>query len=205
MQYELTMRIDPQALRRIHEMDMGLTLVKSVVSSLPAHLPVAWVQFQPLEVNQVTWTEACSIYATETPLQPGETIVQISEAPAQPGWVYIFNEGGLEGEPANLGEVCKVVNGRQGPFAFGLAQQATIGGNPMLAPLNAVTVPFNETVNFTPKETVSICLAPLTSNGVVLSRVPGNALTLSLTAQAPTAVIGFNDESNTFYLISRGE
>lgn len=152
-------------------------------------------------VNQVTWTEACSVYATETWLQPGATITQIANAPAQPGWVYLFNEGGLEGQPANLGEVFKVVNNLEGPFAFGLAQQVTVSGNPMLAPLNAVTVPFNEAVNLTPTEIVSICLAPLTSNGVVLSQVPSNALTVNLGGQAPTAVIGFDDATGTFYLV----
>jgi hypothetical protein len=68
-----------------------------------------------------------------------------------------------------------------------------------MAPLNAVPVMTNESASFTPEETVSIFLSNIVNNGVVLSQVASNSLSVTLTSQSASAKIGFNDASNTFY------
>ncbi len=206
MQYQISIAIDDAGLQKIYAAGQSVTLVKSVVANplSSGNLPVAWLAFQPLESNQITWVENYYMYATTTVLQSGATIQMTSQtqAPVQEGWMYTFEQGQFSGS-SGTGDTFNVDNQMSnGFFNFGLAQQATVNNVSTLAPLNAQPVLYNESASFTPIETISIFLSSYSNNGVVISQVASNALVVQLTSQSPTASVGFNDATNTFYLVS---
>jgi len=204
MQYQLTIAIDSAGLSNIYNAHQYVTIVKSVVSNPLAdgNLPIAWIAFQPLQTNLVSWMENYTIYATSTVLQSGATISQtsVTGAPVQTGWTYTFASGQFAGAQGGAGSTYNMSNQQNGMFSFGLSQQAMVNNVPVNAPLNAMPVLYNEGASFTPEETVSIFLSSSSNNGVVLSQVASNALTVTLTSQNPNASIGFNDTTNSFYL-----
>jgi hypothetical protein len=153
----------------------------------------------------VTWVESYAIFATTTPLQAGATIAEtaMTGAPVQAGWTYTFQNGRFEGASGGASGSFNVVNQQSGAFSFGLSQQASVNNVQVNAPLNATPVLFSASASFVPEATVSVFLSSSMNNGVVLSQVPYNALTISLTLQNPTANIGFDDSNETFYLESR--
>lgn len=203
MQYQLAISIDGNGLQSIYAANMAVTICKQII--VGGNISVGWLNFQPLEENVVSWVENYSFYATTTQLVPGATIMQISNsgAPVQPGWNYVFAQGQFTGGSGGASGTYNLRNQQQGnPLGFGLAQQASVNNVPVMAPLNAVPIPDNQSASFTPTETVSVFLSSASNNGVVLDRIASNALVVTLNAQSPSAQIGFNDATNTFYLYS---
>ncbi|HET6840721.1 MAG TPA: hypothetical protein VFK06_03420 [Candidatus Angelobacter sp.] len=205
MQFELDINIDNEGLAAIYAAGQSVTLVKSRSNQPLAsgNLPVSWLSFSPLQQNAVSWIENYYLYATTTQCQSGACIDMLSQTagPAQAGVNYTFANGQFTGVPgADL--VFNLLNGTPAPpsfFNFGLAQAGTVNGKTTLSPLNIQPVLFNCEASFTPLETVSIFLSSTANNGVVLSQVASNALTVTLSSQQPKAIIGFNDANNTFF------
>jgi hypothetical protein len=206
MQYQVNISIDSTGLTNIYAAGQAVTLVKSVVSQplVSGNLPVAWINFQPFQQNAVSWVENYNLYATTTALQAGAKIVQtsVTGAPVVTGFVYDFAQGFFTGHQGGASGTFNMNNLQQGMFSFGLSQQAMVNNVPVIAPLNAIPVLYNQMATFTPKENVSIFLSNIIDNGIVLSQVASNALTVTLTSQSPMANIAFNDSTNTFYLVA---
>lgn len=122
----------------------------------------------------------------------------------QLGWTYTFAQGMFTGA-SGTGSTFNANNQTSGVgLSFGLAQSAAVNNAPTFSPLNAIPVLFGETAAFTPDETVTIFLSRYSTPGTVMSQIPSNALTFNLSSQSPNATLGFNDATNTFYLISGG-
>jgi hypothetical protein len=207
MQYEIDINIDDAGLQAIQSSGQAVTIVKSVVTNAVAsgNLPVAWLQFQPMESNTVTWQENYYAYATTTNLQAGAKIIRTSHTAGnvQLGWTYTLNPAGVFVGAAGGGATTFTASNQHGDqLGFGLAQSANVNGVPVLAPLNVVTMLNNELATFTPIETISVYLSAYVDNGVVISQIAGDALEITLTSQSPSATLGFNDSSNSFYLAS---
>lgn len=204
MNYQINISIDNAGLNTIYGNGLYVTLVKSVVQQpvSQGNLPIAWVAFQPLQQNQISWQEQYSMYATTTALQAGATIVMTSQTtqPIQTGWTYTFAQGQFQGTSGGSQSTFNLSNQQQGSFSFGLSQTAVVNNVQVTAPLNAVPVAFNMNATFTPLETISLFLASYSNNGSVISQVASNALVITLSSQNPVANVGFNDQSNTFYL-----
>lgn len=204
MQYQLNISIDNTGLNHIYAAGQAITIVKSVIANpvSSGNLPIAWISFLPLEANSVTWIENYNIYATTTQLNAGATIVQtsVTGAPVQTGWTYTFAQGQFAGAQGGSALTFNMNNQQGGMYSFGLSQQAVVNNVTVMAPLNAIPVLTNEMATFTPQETVSVFLSNSVNNGVVLSQVASNALSVTLSSQNPSANIGFNDSNNTFYL-----
>jgi hypothetical protein len=207
MQYQLTIDIDSGDLQQLYDANQAITIVKSVVSQPLAsgNLPIAWVHFQPLQTNVVTWITDYYIYATTTAIQAGASITRTSltGVPVQPAYTYTLKQGAFattQGGPAGTFNAC---NEQGQMLGFGLSQKAMVNNVMTDAPLNVVPVLNNESVTFTPEETVSIFLSNVVNNGVVLSQVASNALSVVLTSQQPSASIGFDGGSNSFHLNSQ--
>jgi hypothetical protein len=201
MQYELDITIDDDGLDAIHRAGQAITVVKGVAAA--GIMPVAWLQFRPMESNFVSWAAAYYAYATQTALQPGARIMRTSHSNGivQAGLLYTLNAAGVfVGTPSAGNLTLGIANGHGDALGFGLAQAATINGVPVLAPVNAALLLNGERAAFTPDETVSVYLSPFIDNGVLLSDVDAGALRVMLTPQAPAVSIGFNDASNRFYL-----
>ena len=211
MQYQIYIDIDSKGLQKIYSAGQFVTLVKSGISDVMARdhnnsetQHVVWIAFQPLETNLVSWIENYYLYATTTVLRFGNTITMnsVTDVPVQTGWIYTFEQGHFKSN-AGSGDTFNAENQMNEFFSFGLAQQATVNNISTIAPLNAVTVLFNEEAIFSPQEQISIFLSSC-NNGSLINQVPGNALTVALTSQQPVATVGFNDVQDTFYLISGG-
>ncbi len=204
MQYGLNLKIDDAGLQAIYQAGQNITLVKTSTQNPLAggNLPVAWVSFDPLESNAITWVENYFLYATTTLVQAGVTITMqsMTAGPAQTGVQYTFENGFFSALPG-IGSVFLMGNGTPAPpnFNFGLAQEATVNNSPIFSPLNIQPVLYNCEATFTPLETVSIFLSSTENNGVVLSQVASQALVVTLNSQNPTANISFNDANNTFF------
>ncbi|RQS11956.1 hypothetical protein DIE07_10255 [Burkholderia sp. Bp9002] len=204
MNYQISISIDNAGLDTIYNSGLYVTLVKSVVAQPLAqgNLPIAWIAFQPLQQNQITWQEQYTMYASTTVLQAGATIQMTSQstAPVQTGWLYTFQNGQFNGASGGGASTFNLQNEQQGNFSFGLAQTAIVNNVQVNAPLNAVSVPYNMSATFTPQEQLSLFLASYSNNGSVISQVASNALVITLSSQNPYASVGFNDATNTFYL-----
>lgn len=206
MQYQINIDIDDDGLHGIYSSNQYVTLVKSVVSAPlgSGNLPIAWLAFQPLETNQLMWTENYYLYASTTVLQSGATISMTSQTgePAQEGWTYTFAQGQFIGVQG-AGSTFNVSNQMQGALNFGLAQSATVNNVTTMAPLNAIPVLPNEEGSFTPQEVISVFLSSYSNNGTVISQVASNALSVTLSSQSPTVNLGFDDSTNTFFTVSQ--
>lgn len=207
MNYQLNIGIDQNGLNAIYSAGQCVTIVNAVNSTplSTGNLPVAWLAFQPWASNNILWTENYYIYASNTSMQAGAQI-QLSaytSTPVQPGWLYTLEQGSFTGS-SGTGSTFNAENQQQTGTTsqFGLAQYATVNGVSTFSPLNATPVLYNQEASFTPIVTVSIFLSSYANNGVVISQVAGNACVVQLTSQDPVGNIGFNDSTNTFYLIN---
>jgi hypothetical protein len=126
--------------------------------------------------------------------------------PAQPGTIYKFAQRMFTPATDGSSQTYNVQNGDSQPLTFGIAQQASVNGVSIFQGLllNATTIKNGQQGSFTPSETVSIFLSSFNNNGMVISQVAGNALTVQLDNQQPVAHIGFNDGQNRFYLMQTG-
>ncbi len=205
--YTINLTIDPTGVGQINGANQFITLVKSVVTTpMPSgNLPVAWITFEAFGSVQITWEEIYFLYATTTELQGGATILLASQTQhaAQLGFTYTFTKDNVFQVAQGSGDTYNVTNASplQG-LSFGLAQAATLSttnSSTGLVPVNSIQVLSNESVSFTPEETISIFLSSEANNGSVLSQVASDAISFTLTSQSPTANIGFSDSNNTFF------
>jgi hypothetical protein len=197
--YSLTLNIDNAGLQNIYHAGQVVTIVKSVGNE-PAS--VAWISFQPLETNTITWEEEYVIYGTRGEVDSGAKIVMTSQtATADTGLLYTFDNGQFSASQAGGTDgQFSVLNSQANGFTFGLAQEAKINGvATSLAPMNAVVVNDGQTASFVPIETVSVYLSSFQNNGVVISGVVSNAAVVTLTSDSSSATLGFNDKTNTFF------
>ena len=81
----------------------------------------------------------------------------------------------------------------------GLVQAAAVNGSSLAAPMCAVPILYNQSGAFTPIETIQVFTSFYANNGMVISSVAGNALTIQYTTNT-TASIKYNDQTNTFIL-----
>jgi len=216
--YGLSINIDAAGVLAINQSGQKVTVVKSVSYSPSSSTagkgnkpagddtspPVVWLAFSPLETNDITWTEQYYIYATTTQITAGAQIQMTSATggPVQEGWLYTFQNGVFDQGAQGTGTSYNTKNEGGGLFGMGLAQQATLNNAQTMAPLSVASVLNNEGASFTPSEKVSIYLSSVENNGSVTTRVTGDALTVTLKSASPSATIGFNDQTNTFYKVS---
>lgn len=197
--YSLTLNIDQKGLTDIYNADQRVTIVKSVGNE-PAS--VAWISFQPLETNVITWEEEYVIYGTMGEVDSGAKIVMTSQTgTADTGLLYTFDKGQFTASQAGGADgQFSVLNSQANGLTFGLAQEANINGASIsLAPMNAVMVNDGQTASFVPIEKVSVYLSSFKNNGVVISGVVSNAAVVTLTSDSPSATLGFNDSNNSFF------
>ncbi len=207
--YNLNFTIDAAGVAAITGANQYITIVKQVNSSCSASTVVAWLAFPAALMIPVSWQETYFLYATNQQAQVGVQLLAISmtTAPAIATLEYPFNSYQLFGAPSS-GEPAGTfaVNNQVGNdnWQFGLAQYALVGTAPTPAaiPLNILPVLNSGTATFVPEETVSIFLQSFSGNGVVITNVPDNALSVALSAGTPSANIGFDDSQSTFFLES---
>jgi len=199
--YTLNLAIDDAGLAAISASGQKVTVVKSV----GVGHDVAWLLFEPLEANTITWEETYSVYASATNIQAGATIATQSTKVASGGNSYTFENGSFSNGVPGPGPTEYVVENQDAAIEIagvemitsGLYQGAVINGNNTAAPLNAASILFNQKGTFTPIETIQVYLSSYANNGMVISSVAGEALTVEYTDNT-VANIKYNDTTNTF-------
>jgi hypothetical protein len=195
---------DATAVQRINAAGQAVTLVQGVssyVSGASVQPAVAWVVFQPFEMNQIQWASEFLVYATVTAPQPGAVVMLNSITRAAAGWTYTFEDGQFNGADGQ-GVAYNVVNQMSGyEMYFGLAQMVEVNGQEATCPLDAVPVLLGQEGTFQPTGEFSIFLSTAARNGTVVPDIPASALTFAVAPNQPIAV-GFNDATNTFYIVS---
>jgi hypothetical protein len=202
--YQLNIAFDHAGLAAITQADQSVTIVKQTSAG---GKPVAWISFKPQQQNIITWTEQYAVYCSTTNIQSGAQIVTSSTANAVGGSSYTinssgdFNSGVSGATDANTYEIINqdpllMVNGIEMVTA-GLVQAATVGGSLITAPMCATPILYNQSGFFTPIETIQVFTSYYSNNGMVISNVAGNALTVQYTTNT-TASIKYNDQTNTF-------
>lgn len=205
--YSLDIKVPSEGLTTLAAADQTVTIVKAVGGGQT--VPVAWLSFNPMQKNTVTWTEIYSVYASNTQLQMGAKIDTQSTMPASSGNTYTF-QGGQFGpgvDDPQLTEVDYGINHQDPHFrtcgvkmlTCGLYQGAVVNGENTSSPLCAVKVPYNNEAVFTPIEKVYVYTSSCQNNGQVISRVNSNALLVDLTVNPNKKVI-YNPDNNEFVM-----
>ena len=178
--------------REINEVGQKVTIVKEVDGTNGSR--TVWLAFSPFEGNDVEWQTEYGVYASNTQVLPGATISMLSSVnPAQKELSYPF-ENGTFGNPTNeLPDMSYGVrNNSPDLLTFGLAQAVSANGSRFDSnPLNAVPIRNSQNGIFRPVERVQVFLSANFDNGVVITNVIGDALTVDLTNE-PNQTIHFN-------------
>jgi hypothetical protein len=206
MSYTVNISISAADVSRIWQAGQAVMFAKPMfgaVTGAKAYTAtvVGWIAFLPYESNQVSWEAAYYAYATTSPMTPGTSITVNSTCPqqAQTGMVYLFENGVFTAQKGS-GEYIFIRNMVSGPLlSFGLVQTATVNHQQMTSPVNAIMILYHQEATFTPEENVYIFLASSSSGGTILQAIPQNALAVPLTAQSPTANVGYNGSG--FFLL----
>ena len=205
--YELDIGFDKAGLDALSASGQSVTIVKQSTGGKPT----AWISFTPQLSNTVTWTETYSVYSSTTNVQSGAVIQTSSTANAIAGSSYTINTSGYF-DPGVSGAAgptqYQIINGDPdlmiGTTAMvtaGLLQGATVNGGAIAAPMCAASVLYNQTALFTPIETIMVYTSSYSDNGIVISQVAGNALTVEYSTNT-TAGIAYNDQNNQFIMAS---
>lgn len=198
--FNLEIQFDSAGLTTLQEAGQQVAIVKNVSPNTSNQ--VIWVSFAPELDNTVTWTETYYVYGSNTQIQAGATIHTLSTFQGTDGDTYPFSGGQFHPGTNDLGQNQYGVKNADSNFQLltaGLAQAAGgtggTGGN--LSPLNATVVPFNDQGIYQPIEKVAVFAFASANNGLVISSVSSNALTVDLTTE-PSQTIHYNSSNNTF-------
>lgn len=205
--YELDLTFDQAGLDALAASGQRVTIVKQSTGGKQT----AWITFTPQLANAVTWTEQYSVYSSTTNAQSGAKIVTSSEATAIGGSSYNLNTSGYF-DPGVSGAVgptqYQIFNGdpnlmiaTTAMVTAGLVQGASVNGTTVSSPMCAAGVLYNQTALFTPIETIMVYTSSYSDNGIVISQVAGNALTVQYTTNNK-ASIAYNDQNNQFIMAS---
>lgn len=200
MQYQLNVNISPQALKSINAAGQKVTITKSTGAS---EKQVAWVAFTAFEENSVIWDENYGLYASNTKIENGARIVEVSTTEANDQTQYPFHENsfGTGLEKLKQGQF-GIVNKNGDELTFGMMQAIGIeGAATKLRPYNAVSILNQEQATFQPVETIQIFLAENIDSGTVITSVQGNQLTVIYSGTTTKQTVKYDMETSSFVLV----
>lgn len=158
-------------------------------------LDVAWLTFDPMMGNNVSWNEEYEIYASATEMTGGATIKKSSYHAAMCGIrKYIFNTSGYFDEVSCTEDIKNAyymenMYEKNQIMTFGLAQSANVNGKEKtLNPINAMPVAYNNRAHFIPIVRIKIFLAAQANDGKVISVSQSRTLTVDFTEQLERSV-----------------
>lgn len=122
--------------------------------------------------------------------------------PAVGGETYLFQDGQFGSGSANLPSNEYGIENLDPDFMLptaGLAQASSGSGGDAVSALNAIILPFDDEVVFTPSEVVQVFTLANATNGRVISSVASDALLVDLTENT-SQVIHYSDDNGQFVL-----
>ncbi|MBD7912204.1 MULTISPECIES: hypothetical protein [Clostridium] len=192
--YSLKAYIDTETVSSIYESGQKIVIVKK---NDGPEANIAWVTFNPFEINNVTWESEYGLYASNTQMQSGAIINTASYKIASVKNIYPFSNG-VFGSPVvdsslNDNEYGIINKARDYEhLTFGLAQNVIANsvvyeGNP----INAKSVLYNQISSFIPHEKICIFIESKFDNGAVITHIRSNSLCLDFSVQ-PNIIIKYD-------------
>lgn len=201
--YSLSLAFDPTTLNTFAATGTKIVVAKpSTDSSAPN---VAWIVFNPLENNTITWEDSYGIYASNAEIQNGALLVQTSQVPfpATPGLIYDFTDAGVftQGQTGGQPNVYSVRNeySKKPYITIGLYQNANVNGNTVLAnAVSAAGVIYKFTALIIPYTTVYVWAQSQVKSNTVVTNVSSPQTAVPLAANKPSASLQYNPPTGTF-------
>jgi hypothetical protein len=190
MKYGLDLTIDPSDLTVFKTTGQNIQVAKLVGNASQPN--VVWLSIDPWPDVRIDWEEAYGIYASNTQLQAGAVIQQISGMPSDKTEDQISYALGMDTlwkkDPtaplASPGTYCienQMVNPAYPYLAFGLTQPASVNGNGTGDQvLNATSVLPNNGATFTPLTTVYVWLQGQQQCGSVIVGVTSKTAVITM-------------------------
>ena len=200
--YRLNIKINGQDLKTIYKANEQIVIVKHTAGN--ADSQVAWVSFKPFMNNTVDWENNFAVYASNTEVQHGAVINKLSDLAATTKVMYNFEQGVFQKPEIvpSLGKNTYAVKNDMADYdglTFGLAQDVQVNGIGMAKnPINAVFVPYEQSISMTPIEKVDIYLRSDINDGTVISHVSSVPLTVEYEENETEHTIAYNKETG-FY------
>lgn len=202
MKFSLTAKIGEDDLKILTAAKECILLAKTVESSIPSQtFQTVWRRSIPFPSNTFSWEENYGAYASKQTIKSGVVVEGISTTPVQAQHTYTFQNQLFEDDGvAKIKETQFLIDNKEEEFTsmtFGLTQKQD-GETSTFNPINAIMLPKNQSVTFTPKNIVYIWVGATLENGSVISDISSmNAYPVDLTETSSATVI-YSSSKGTF-------
>lgn len=202
--YKLNIKFRESDLDLIHQAGERVILVKHTEGN--ADSQVAWVSFDPLMYNTIEWSNEFAVYASTSELQNSAKVNMMSDKMADPKIVYSFESGHFKNPVVSdtMGaNTYAIVNNYEKKKActFGLAQQIVVNDEAFPnKPINAILVPYGQSVKMTPIEKIDVYLMADIETSTVVSKIMSPVLTVTYRDEECKQTIEYNGDMGKFYL-----
>ncbi|GGG17768.1 hypothetical protein GCM10011344_17980 [Dokdonia pacifica] len=203
--YVLTISFTDQQLTDIYNTNTQVTIGKQVNSQEPN---VAWQSFNPLQNNQVTWEEEYGIYASNSEIVNGTTIVQLSNTPTgvPMDQLYTLEPSGVISGPSNGGasNAFALLNeySNKDYMTIGLLQDAIVNGTDVIGnAVSAVPVLLASTALMTPSTTLYIWLQSEVTGNSIVTVVTSPMTQLKFGNGVTNIAVEYDTESGNFITV----
>ncbi|MVN78092.1 hypothetical protein GO988_17315 [Hymenobacter sp. HMF4947] len=209
--YTLTIDLTKEQVEMLHANGDKIVLAKpSTAGQTP---DVAWLAFNGLPKNVVSWEENYGVYASTSAITNGATLDQLSASPmpATIATVYELDAAGiingptkLPGQPGAFGLHNLYENVAPGtPMTVGLFQNATIGAQQVTGnAVSAAPVMQGQTAEMTPYTHVYIWTQAQIVGNSVVTVISGNRTELQFGGDTTDLTVTYDSSTATFNVVS---
>lgn len=197
--YTLNLNINQSDLENLTSSGSNIVVGKQIGAQ-----NVAWIVFRPLSVNSVSWVEEYGIYVSNTPLQDGATIVQMSNIPATPGTKYVLSTSGTliaqgSGAPAGSYSVSNQNYATGSSSTVGLSQSASVNGSQLKGnAASATTVLLQTTTVISPSPSVVVWVQGGIQSSTVVTSISASQIKVSFAGGVTQASLVYDGNSGIF-------
>ena len=202
--YRLNITFRDKDLDLIYQTGEKVVLIKHTEGS--ADSQVAWVTFNPLLYNTIDWQNNFAVYASTTDLQNGAKINMMSDKMASSKVLYNFENGYFKNPSpsetlsANTYAICNNYASKRA-LTYGLAQEVVVNDEAFPnKPINAILVPFGQSVQMTPIEVIDVYLMCDIETSTVVSKIMSPVLTITYRDEETAHTIEYNGDAGKFFL-----
>ncbi|MDR1649170.1 MAG: hypothetical protein LBR71_02825 [Synergistaceae bacterium] len=204
--YRLNIRFTGDDLDTIYACRQRVIIVKHTAEQ---QHKVAWVSFNPFEINTVDWETRFSLYASTSEVQGGAKISKLSTHDGQTQLNTIFDRGyfsATEPDDSINSSSYKVTNRNSDEkmLTFGLAQSVSVNGTAYMDnPVNAILVPRGQSAVMTPIERIDVFLEANIDSSTVLTRIDSRSLALTYGEGAKEFSLSYDSVNGVFFQASK--
>lgn len=204
--YRLNINFNETDLRTIYKANEKVIVVKHTAGDSDSQ--VAWVSFAPFMENTIDWETEFAIYASTTQVEDGAVINKLSDKSAATKIQYKFLSGIFQdASPVpTLGDnTYALSNQMQGydGLTFGLAQNVVVNGEAFANhPINAIFVPYGQSIDMTPIEKVDVYLKSDLNDGTVISHLSSIVLPVEYADSSTEHTVKYDGSTGKFFPVN---